>query len=454
MERMVLLAEAARRVPAYREFLAEHGATDQSHWESLPLTNKKNYLLAYSTESLCWDGTLKGCHLIGASSGFSKSGSVFWPKRPADEQLYMESVEQALIRHYSIDKKRSLLFVCLAFGTWIGGMQLATAMRSLAALQRHPLTVATPGLNLAESVNLYERFGRHFDQIIWITNPSNVNIILALLEKSSEPVKPASIFFPVVGEYFPEGFRRNVAVRLGHPIDEPFCVWTGYGSADAGDLGMETGATIELRKFFYSRPDISTELFGTTNTPMMLEPSPKALIEIVEGNIVVSKDQMVPLLRYDTGDTGELLSREDVCRIGEVPQALLDALPDRVLCVRGRATDAIVFYGTNLPVSDINEYLLSLSSEFRYGGLFSVKEDKRQGFPVFVFKVLISGEPDASLNDCYYAEFIHFLKKQSLEFAAKYDSLSHSAGEALIRVELEMLDSEKANCKHCFIIGE
>ncbi len=454
MEKMTLLLEAATRVPAYRDFLARHGATTQTRWEDLPLTNKKNYLLAYPTESLCWDGSLIGCHLIGTSSGFSKSGSVFWPKRPEDEGRYIEAVEQALIRQYAIDRKRTLVFVCLAFGTWIGGMQIASAMRTLASFKRHPLTVATPGLNLAESVELYRRFGYGFDQVIWMTNPSNVNILLALMERSDEPIRPGSIYFPVVGEYFPEGFRRNVARRLGHPIDEPFCVWTGYGSADAGDLGMETEATIRLRKFFHDRPNLSTMVFGTSNTPMLLQPSSNALIEIVEGNIVVSKNQMVPLLRYDTGDAGELLSREDIGSIAGISPSLLDELPERVLCVRGRTTDAVVFYGTNLPVSDINEALLSLPPDFGYGGLFQIREEKDRDFLVFAFHIFVTRMPDAALQERYSKELLRFLKQQSLEFAAKYDLLSQSAGESLIRVELEKLDSGQAACKHRFIMEE
>ena len=299
-----LLADAWTRVPAYRAFLNSRGAGPDTPWAEVPLTTKKNYLLVNEVADLCWDGTLAGCHLIGASSGFSRAGSVFWPKRPKDEQSYVEGIETMLVEHYAIDQRRSLVFVCLAFGTWFGGMQLATALRTLAATGRHPLTVTLPGLNLGEAVEIYRRFAGAYEQVLWITNPSNVTLISALLSRAGIQPPPGSVSFPVVGEYFSEAFRERVAERFGHHRDAPFCLWTGYGSADAGPIGVETTATISVRKHIYRRPAVSQALFGTTDTPMLLLPAPGALIECVNGRIVVSKDLAIPLIRYDTGNVG------------------------------------------------------------------------------------------------------------------------------------------------------
>ena len=184
-------AEVYRRVPAYRAFLdAQHLAASVPH-DQLPLLTKANYLLAYPTEELCWDGSLVGCHLIGASSGFSKDGAIFWPKRPHDEEDYLDGLDAMFVANYAIDRKRTLLFVCLALGTWIAGIQLASALRMLAASGRWPLTVSTPGLNLAEAVEIYARFGRHYEQVVWLTNPSSVNLVAALLDRHELRPPPA-----------------------------------------------------------------------------------------------------------------------------------------------------------------------------------------------------------------------------------------------------------------------
>jgi phenylacetate-CoA ligase len=445
-----LLTEAFARVPAYRAFLEARGAGPDTPWEAVPLITKKDYLLTNEVADLCWDGTVAGCHVIGASSGFSRSGSVFWPKRPKDEGAYAEGIEQMLVERYAIDRRRTLAFVCLAFGTWFGGMQVATALRTLAATGRHPLTVALPSLNLGEAVEIYRRFASGFEQVVWITNPSNVSLIAALLERAGITPLPGSISFPVIGEYFSEGFREHVAERFGHAKDAPFCLWTGYGSADAGGLGEETEATIALRKHIFHRPELSEALFGTKDTPMLLHPMPGVLMECIDGRIVVSKDLAIPLVRYDTGDAGGLLPREKLKDIPDLPADLLNALPETVLYVFGRASDAIIFYGTNLMIQDINRHFLSLPQAFGYGGLFEVKPCQRDGITTFAFTVYAHG--DEARRDAYADSLISFLKGHSLEFAAKYDPLCASLGEPLITVALADPATVPARTKHRFIV--
>jgi phenylacetate-CoA ligase len=257
-----------------------------------------------------------------------------------------------------------------------------------------------------------------------------------------------------VGEYFSEGFREMVASRFGHPPDSPFCVWTGYGSADAGDLGVETASTVALRKFFFRRPALSLERFGTEETPMLLAPNPEAHIEVVGGNLVVTKDQLVPLVRFDTGDAGSIVPREEFTATEGMPDGLVASLPERVLAVFGRAGDAVIFYGTNLLVGEISGHFLSLPPERRYGGLFELRRGDRGGVTIYSFTVFVRGDGEDSLRAAYEEELIRFLKERSLEFAAKYDALSRSVGEPLIRVELKDVATAPGGIKHRYIVEE
>lgn len=454
MEHKKFINEVYNKVPAYRRFLDSNSAGCGSPWESIPLIDKNNYLLSYPLEELCWDGTLAGCHLIGASSGFSKSGTVFWPKRPADEKYALEVTENMLIKYHGIDKKSTLILVCLAFGTWIGGMQIASLVRALASTGKYALTAATPSLNLAESVEIYRRFGKNFDQTVWITNPSNVNLITALIKRGGIEMKPGSIFFGVVGEYFTESFREKVASDYGHPKDEPFCIWTGYGSADTGDIASETAATIRLRKYLHRNADLCEKITGQKSAPMILAKSPNTFIEIINGNIVVTKDQLIPLVRYDTRDAGGLLSKSALIEAKMIPGEIVEGLTEEMVFVYGRAGDAVIFYGTNLSVASVNDFLLGLSSEYCYGGFFEVRTKKREEITFFDFTMFLSVEPPAGLVSEYETAIIGFLKSQSLEFRAKYDALCSSVGEPLIKVDLKKIDFTDAKLKHRYIIKE
>ena len=446
--------EVYQRVPAYRRFLDQRGVSPDAPWEELPLTDKKGYLLANDIEELCWDGSLDDCHLIGSSSGFSRSGSLFWPKRPRDEEAYLQALERMLIDYHHLDQRRTLVLVCLAFGTWMAGMQLATTLRTLAATGRLPLTVCTPGLNLGEAVEIYARFHRHFQQSLWITNVSNVSLIATLMEHRGLEPPPGSVFFGVLGEYLPEAFRAWVARRFGHDPEEPFCVWTGYGSADTGDLATETRQTIALRRYLYARPELSRRLFGSDNTPLIMAANPKAHLEVVEGNLVASKDQLVPLVRYDTGDAGGLLTPEELARAVELPPALVPDLPPLMLYVSGRASDAVVFYGTNLMVGDIHEHLLSLPQEMGYGGAFELAQREEDGVSVFHFKVYTARPQDQDLARRYQQAIVEFLESRSLEFRTKYRALCASVGRDLIQVELADAAQRPAHLKHRFLVDK
>src|SRR5688500_11829856 len=64
----------ASSVPAYQDFLHEHGvdvATIRTldDLRRLPLTTKENYLRRYSLDQLCRDGMLERCDMIAVSSG-------------------------------------------------------------------------------------------------------------------------------------------------------------------------------------------------------------------------------------------------------------------------------------------------------------------------------------------------------------------------------------------------
>ncbi|MGM9747305.1 MAG: hypothetical protein ACI3ZN_00765, partial [Candidatus Cryptobacteroides sp.] len=387
MERQALLEDVMLNVKAYRRLLEKETGSAKlpEHFEDLPLLTKQNYLLEYPLEELCRENDLDNIHLIGSSSGFSKTGAVYWPKRPCDEAGYMKAIEQMFIDTAGIDKKKTLIVECLAFGLWIGGMQIAAAIRNIALSGKYRLTIATPGLDLKAAVDIIKSYHRLYDQVLIITNPSNIPLINALTGEEEELRSKGKVSFPVVGEYFTESFREQTARSFGHPEDNPFVVWTGYGSADTGDLGVETASTVALRKFFHHNPALSEKAFGTASTPMILAASGAAYFEIIDGNIVVTKDQFIPLVRYNTKDAGGLLSKEDVKDI--IPSELYDSLPENMIYVYGRADNAIIFYGTNLIINNIQDFFLGLPEDFGYGGLFCVKEDTTDGVSSFEFTV-------------------------------------------------------------------
>lgn len=445
-----LYKEVLENVPAYKKFLHQEsqGSEPPIRFEDLPLLTKQKYLLTYPIADLCRSKDMDNIHLIGASSGFSKTGAIFWPKRPCDEAEYMNSIAKMLDLNYGIGSKRTLIIECLAFGMWIGGMQIAAALRNIALSGKYHLTIATPGLDLKAASTIIRDYKDIFDQILIITNPSNITLFSAILNDMNVDVPSGMIRFPVVGEYYTESFREHVARSFGHPYDDPYVVWTGYGSADTGDLGVETKSTIQLRKFFFHHPDISEKIFHTKSTPMLLALSNNAYIEVIDGNLVVTKDQFIPLIRYNTNDAGGLIEKSSLRNIIDEP--LYNMLPDKILYVSGRVNNAVIFYGTNLLINDLSEFLLSLPDDKCYGGLFTVHERTEQGVSCLDFTIYVTKEDvDAQW---YLNSLIHFLNMQSSEFAIKYQNLSNSIDIPLITVKTSDIKKIDTKVKHKYIV--
>ncbi|MFP4486184.1 MAG: hypothetical protein ACLFOC_04440 [Campylobacterales bacterium] len=435
-----------QNVKAYREFLEDNSANNIKEWSEIPLCDKANYLLKYPIEDLAFDDISKA-FLIGTSSGFSKSGAVFWLKEATDESAYLETVKKIFIDEYEIDKNKTLFVISLAFGTWIGGMQIATTLRSLAA-SMEGVTITTPSLDLNEASLIVKKFGKYYDKIIWVCNPSSINIIYSLI-KDDDSLLQKKIAFPVVGEYFSEDFREEIALKLGYQKEYAFSIKTGYGSADAGDLGIESEHTIELRKFFNRNLELAKTVFNKKEAPMMFVKNPHAFIECHDGNLIVTKEQFIPLVRYNTKDCGNILRKDSIKHL--IPESLYQNLPDEILYIFGRANDSVIFYGTNIDIDQIKKFLSSLKN-MSYGGLFEIEEIKEKDISCFEFTIYVD-EIDENLKLIYKKELIEFLKRSSNEFNAKYEKLSNAAGRELINVVLKEISKLTIDKKHRYIKG-
>src|SRR3989344_3851021 len=81
---LTLFHHAAKRVPAYADFLKKnHIKSEQvrsiADFQNVPITTKKNYISEYPLEARSWDGALSRHKIIAVSSGTSGEPK-FWPR--------------------------------------------------------------------------------------------------------------------------------------------------------------------------------------------------------------------------------------------------------------------------------------------------------------------------------------------------------------------------------------
>jgi phenylacetate-CoA ligase len=356
-----LFQSVAQEVPAYRAFLNEHGIDPTTirtfaDFQTLPLTDKQNYQHRHSLADLCRGGTLANTDMLAVSSGSTGQPTV-WPRSITDEFAIARRFEQAFYDSFRADERRTLAIVCFALGTWVGGMYTASCCRYLAA-RGYPITVVTPGNNVAEILRVVERVGADFDQIVLLGYPPFLKDVVdrGLANAVDWPrYRPKLV---MAGEVFSEEWRTLVGQRLGST--EPcFDSASLYGTADAGVLGNETPLSVCVRRFLAEHPDAARALFGESRLPTLVQYDPRVrFFEVRDGTLLFSGDNGVPLVRYHIADSGGLIGYSEMLAFLERhdfdPLAALRRASDRGVrplpfaYVFGRADFTISYFGANV----------------------------------------------------------------------------------------------------------
>ncbi len=260
---LALFHDVARDVPAYALFLAEHDV-DPEHvrtfedFQRLPLVSKANYHSQYPLRDLCRHGRLPANDFVAVSSG-STGQPTFWPRSVTDELSIARRFEQAFYDSFRADERTTLAVVCFALGTWVGGMFTASCCRHLAA-RGYPLTLLTPGNNVAEILRVVQRLAPEFDQTVLLGYPPFLKDVIDAGVASGLNWSACSPKLVMAGEVFSEEWRTLVGQRMGS-TDACFNSVSLYGTADAGVLGNETPLSVAIRRYLAVHPDAARELF-------------------------------------------------------------------------------------------------------------------------------------------------------------------------------------------------
>ena len=365
-----VVGEAARSVPAYRAFLRQHApALDPGSiqtlddFRTLPLTTKENYHRAFPLSDLCRGGRLPAAHHLAVSSG-STGEPCIWPRRLGDEEGTTRRFEQVLVGTFGASQKATLGVVCFALGNWVGGMYTTAACRRLADPGRGgrglPLTLATPGNNIAEILRVVRAVGASFEQVVLFGYPPFLRDVLEAGTAAGIAWGRLRTKLVGAGEVFDEGWRSRVCEQLG-AADPALSVASLYGTADGGVLANETAPSVRIRRALATRPELVQALFGQSRLPTLCQFDPEhRYLEAVDGRIVISADGLLPLLRYDILDQGGVISAQQMAAFlrqhglaalaAELdgPDRLLPTAAEPFVYVFGRSGFALSLYGANV----------------------------------------------------------------------------------------------------------
>lgn len=346
-----LFRRVAATVPAYRDFLREHGVdpgevTTIEQFARLPLTDKDGYTRRYALPELCRDGAIG--EMIAVSSGSTGEPS-FWPRSAVDEEVVTGRFEQIFRDAFRAHERRTLAVVCFALGTWVGGLYTLGCVRRLAE-RGYQITAVAPGGDKKEILRVLPRLAPYYEQVVLLGYPPFLKDVVDAGRAAGLPWADYRIKLVTAGEVFSEEWRTLMAERAG--MSDP-CRDTAslYGTADAGVLGNETPLSIEIRRLLAARPEVARELFGESRLPTLVQYDPRTrYFEEIDGTLAFSGDGGIPLIRYHIADEGGLIGHDrmmDFLRRHDLrPEADGPRLP--FVYVFGRSHFTVSFYGANV----------------------------------------------------------------------------------------------------------
>jgi phenylacetate-coenzyme A ligase PaaK-like adenylate-forming protein len=399
---LALFHEAAQRVPAYRDVIRRNHIdpikikTFADFEQHVPPISKKSYLQQYPLEMLCWDGTLKKPLVFTATSG--STGVPFYFPRSERLDWDLSLIHEMFIHNGNNGAYTSgptLVIVGFGMGVWIGGLITYKAYEMAAARGGYPVSILTPGINKKEIYNALRRLAPNFSQTILIGYPPFVKDILDGAGEQGIDLSKLHLRLSFAAEAFTENFRDYLA-GVGHLKNICLDSMSIYGSADIGGMAFETPLAILVRRLAVA--DCSRGLFNSlftniSKTPTLAQYNPYAItFEAPDGDILLTGDNAIPLVRYAIGDHGGAMSYGEVMRKVEdsgisltdsakrhgLDRSFFSELP--FVYVYERADFSTTLYGLQIYPEHIREAILRPPVHTFLTGKFtlSTKFDERQ----------------------------------------------------------------------------
>ena len=420
MDPLALFHQVAASVPAYGEFLAEHGVdpgqvSTMSDFARLPLLTKDGYLNRHPLPRLCRDGVIGD--MIAVSSGSTGTPS-FWPRSVSDERVIASRFEEVFRDSFEARERRTLAVVCFALGTWVGGLFTVACCRHLAE-RGYPITVVAPGNDKREILRVIPQLAPHFDQVVLLGYPPFLKDVI----DAGLPWTRWNVKLVTAGEVFSEEWRTLVAGKAG--IADPVRgIASLYGTADAGVLGNETPLSVEIRRFLAGRPGAARELFGESRLPTLVQYDPEVrFFEEHEGTLVFSGDNGIPLVRYHIADEGGIVPFERMLRFvrkcGFDPSATGPSRP--FVYVFGRSHFTVSYYGANVFPENISIGLQQPAVSSLVTGKFvmeAVEDDRRDRHLTVTVELMPGEKPSDETARLVGGSILEQLLRLNSEFAA------------------------------------
>ncbi len=446
-KRMMVGSQAYQKlIEARLKDLGKSNLEDLS-WQEVPVITKNDFYSAHPWQEVLPRESYKDIYTLYRSSGTTAtktSRGFFWPQLKSDFLRMVPAFRESVVETYKLNQKSTLMIIGLSLGSWAGGEQFSFVFKDIAINNDYPLVVFTPGNLHAEIIELIEKCHDEFNQVLIALCPSAIFYLERLAQKMNYRLPLEKITFLVLGEPFPEALRTDLQKRSGRNIQEPI-MFSMYGAADAGVMGMESAELVMLRQFIGNHSEMALALgftpYSIPNLFHVNSMNSNLYLEQINDELVITKWQGLPLVRYNLQDKCKLFSWETLCMLAASFDRSQEALwlkrKDEklgdVIAIWGRSKGCIFLCGSNIFETMLQEVILKSSLAPLITGAFVVWIDLQMGRQILHWQIELKSGVKEPSNDIH-SEFVELLCKQQPEFADDYDKFYRPSEDDGLRI--------------------
>ncbi len=285
--------KARRHAPAYRAFLAGQGVRIRA-LEDVPVTDKANYVKAYSVEERCYGGRIPPVGSVIDESSGSSGVPNNWVRGPEERARATRDLQ--LNYGLMFGDANYFLINCFALGPWATGMNVSMSLSNVGILK-------SIGPDREKLENTLRLFGPKYRYLIFGYPP----FIKQFVDNTDLPLASYDLHAVIGGEGISEALRA-------HLMESFKTVLSSYGASDLEiNLATETELTIALRKACMQDRSLCMRLFGRETPPMIFQYNPiDHYIESTdEGELLFTITRLAtaaPKVRYNLHDSGGIIT--------------------------------------------------------------------------------------------------------------------------------------------------
>jgi phenylacetate-CoA ligase len=303
-----LFHRVASEIPAYRNFLKENNIEPNEidnleKFRLVPTISKKGYLQKNNRHDLIWPQYLKSPLWYSATSG-STGEPYYFPRTDEIAERGSRFAEE-FIENSSYGDGSTLVIIGFGMGIWIGGIITLRSFEIASTRINKPISFLPTGYNKNEIFKALKKLAPDFQQTILIGYPPFIKEVVDEAADKGIKFEELNIRLIFAAESFSESFRDYLCAKIGieNPILDTLNI---YGTADLGAIAYETPLSILVRRIAIKKPELFEELFGQIQKTPTLAQYHSDLLEIEEsdGELLITSDGAIPLVRYAIGDNG------------------------------------------------------------------------------------------------------------------------------------------------------